>query len=130
MSDDFPQGVVHVAGKDMQVRLSSDADILALTLLESPGEFGADIAIGTTQRFGVPLFFGGAVLAVPYVLAATGKLAGHLPLTARIAVRDVSRQRTRATASVGAVLATVAVCTGVVPPLRNTWYVSEESSMS
>lgn len=62
---------------------------------------------------GVPLFFGGAVLAVPYVLAAAGKLAGHLPLTARIAIRDVSRQRTRATASVGAVLATVAVCTGV-----------------
>lgn len=62
---------------------------------------------------GVPLFFGGAVLAVPYVLMAAGKLAGHLPLTARIAVRDVSRQRTRATASVGAVLATVAVCTGV-----------------
>ena len=52
------------------------ADLLALTLLESPGALGADVVVGSSQRFGVPLFYGGPHAG--YMSVAAG-LERHLP---------------------------------------------------
>ena len=52
------------------------ADLLALAVLEAPGELGADVVVGSSQRFGVPLFYGGPHAG--YMAVAAG-LERHLP---------------------------------------------------
>ncbi|OAN26398.1 aminomethyl-transferring glycine dehydrogenase [Mycolicibacterium iranicum] len=52
------------------------ADLLAMTLVSPPGEFGADVAFGSTQRFGVPMGFGGPHAGY---LAVHSKQARQLP---------------------------------------------------
>ena len=55
----FDHTAVIAAAKERGALVTVAADLLALTLITPPGEQGADIAVGTAQRFGVPLFFGG-----------------------------------------------------------------------
>jgi len=54
---DYASLVTKVKGK--HAFTIAGADLLALTLIKSPGEWGADVVVGTTQRFGIPLGFGG-----------------------------------------------------------------------
>ncbi|MBA2445462.1 MAG: glycine dehydrogenase (aminomethyl-transferring), partial [Nocardioidaceae bacterium] len=63
---------VHAAGGLAVVA----ADLLALTLIEAPGAMGADVVLGSSQRFGVPLFYGGPHAG--YMSVAAG-LERHLP---------------------------------------------------
>ncbi|WP_458108155.1 aminomethyl-transferring glycine dehydrogenase [Arthrobacter sp. R3-55] len=55
----FDHSSVIAEAKERGALVTVAADLLALTLITPPGEQGADIAVGTAQRFGVPLFFGG-----------------------------------------------------------------------
>ncbi len=55
--EDYTDLITNLKSKELYVAIT--ADILSLTLLKSPGALGADVAIGNTQRFGIPMGFGG-----------------------------------------------------------------------
>lgn len=73
-SSDFFGAILQYPGKDgqvtdiktfiskaneAQIKVAVAADILSLVKLEAPGKFGADVVVGTTQRFGIPMGYGG-----------------------------------------------------------------------